>query len=88
MAVAPRTGAACLVAVGPPAVELPPFFTIRELSARWRCSRGSVYNWLRGSKVVDFAPARRSTKKHPHGRKLVPREVVLALEEKQTRTLR
>jgi hypothetical protein len=104
MAATAKTGALRFAAVDSPAAELPPFFTIGELSARWRCSRGSVYNWLRGSKVVDFAPARGArrasaaetpgvatralAKRHPHGRKLVPRDVVLALEEKHTRTLR
>jgi hypothetical protein len=25
------------------------FLSIGELAKRWRCSRGSVYNWLRGA---------------------------------------
>jgi len=61
---------------------MPEFFTIEELAARWKCSRGSVYNWLRGWPVVHFAPRGRK------GCTRVSRDVVLALEKKQTRTLR
>src|ERR1700736_6357897 len=32
-----------------------PFYSISDLAERWRCSRGSVYNRLRGERVVDFA---------------------------------
>jgi hypothetical protein len=31
------------------------FFSIPELALRWRCSRGTVYNLIRGEKVLDFA---------------------------------
>jgi hypothetical protein len=33
----------------------PTFFSISELAKRWRCSRASVYNRLRGEVVLDFA---------------------------------
>jgi hypothetical protein len=59
-----------------------PFFSIPELADRWRCSRGSVYNRLRGQKVVDFAAKGR------RGHKLVPAEVVLRLEQAHLRVLR
>jgi hypothetical protein len=32
-----------------------PFYSIPELAERWRCSRASVYNRIRGEKVIDFA---------------------------------
>jgi hypothetical protein len=54
-----------------------------ELANRWRCSRGSVYNWLRasGAFVVDFAARGR------RGRKAVPLAVVLQIEAKKMRRL-
>ena len=56
------------------------FFTNFELSERWRCSRGSVYNYLRDASaaVVDFAPKGRK------GKKLVPLEVVERIERQRT----
>lgn len=61
---------------------LPPYFSIEELAERWCCSRGSVYNWIRGETVVDFArPGHK-------GKKLVPREVVLRIEQKHTKNFR
>jgi biotin operon repressor len=59
-----------------------PFYSIPELAERWRCSRASVYNRLRGEKVVDFAA---SGKK---GHKLVPLDVVLKIEREHLRVLR
>lgn len=60
----------------------PLFFTIPELAVRWRCSRGTVYNLIRGEKVVDFAsPGHR-------GKKLVPAAVVYRIEETNMRVLR
>ncbi len=49
---------------------------------RWRCSRGSVYNHIRGERVVDFAANGRK------GHKLVPLEVVLKIERTHLRVLR
>ena len=59
-----------------------PFYTIPELSARWRCSRATVYNILRGEKVLDFAALGRK------GKKLVPADVVCAIEERKMRVWR
>ncbi len=63
-------------------MALPAFFTIRDLALRWRCSRGTVYNRIRGQKVIDFAAGREK------GQKLVPCEVVLELERTHLRVLR
>jgi len=59
------------------------FLSIGELAKRWRCSRGSVYNWLRaaGAMVVDFAARGR------RGRKAVPLAVVLQIEAKKMKRL-
>jgi len=58
------------------------YFSIADLAARWRCSRGTVYNVIRGEKVLDFAaPGRR-------GKKLVPQEVVRRIEQKRMRCFR
>lgn len=59
------------------------FLSIGELATRWRCSRGSVYNWLRasGAMVVDFAARGR------RGRKAVPLAVVLQIEAKKMKRL-
>lgn len=62
--------------------SIQPFYSIPELAIRWRCSRASVYNRLRGEKVVDFAA---NGKK---GHKLVPLEVVLKIERAHIRVLR
>lgn len=59
-----------------------PFYSIRELAVRWRCSRGSVYNVLRGEKVVDFA-----SRGH-RGHKLIPRETVRRIEQAHLKVLR
>lgn len=60
----------------------PVFYSIADLANRWRCSRGSVYNILRGEKVLDFAaPGRR-------GHKLVPIETVRRVEERRMKVLR
>jgi hypothetical protein len=59
-----------------------PFYSISDLAERWRCSRGSVYNRLRGERVVDFAaPGRR-------GHKLIPLETVQRIERAHLRMLR
>jgi hypothetical protein len=62
--------------------KLRPFYSIPELADRWRCSRASVYNRIRGEKVVDFAARGKK------GHKLVPLEVVLKLESTHLRVLR
>jgi hypothetical protein len=59
-----------------------PFYSIADLASRWRCSRGSVYNRLRGEKVVDFAAMGRK------GKKLVPLETVQKIERAHLRVLR
>ncbi len=59
-----------------------PFYSIPELAERWRCSRASVYNRIRGKLVLDFAA------KGQKGHRIVPAEVVLELERKLTRPLR
>lgn len=61
---------------------MPPFFSIPELAGRWRCSRASVYNRIRGEKVVDFAARGKK------GHKLVPLDVVLKIESGHLRVLR
>ncbi len=59
-----------------------PFYSIPELAERWRCSRASVYNRIRGETVLDFAARGRK------GHKLVPFEVVLKIERAHLRVLR
>lgn len=59
-----------------------PYFSISDLAERWRCSRASVYNQIRGEKVLDFAA---NGKK---GHKLVPLETVLKIEHARMRILR
>lgn len=67
---------------GPPVPGIQPFFSIADLAQRWRCSRGTVYNIIRGEKVLDFArPGRK-------GKKLVPAEVVHRIEERMLRVWR
>jgi hypothetical protein len=61
---------------------LRPFYSIPELAERWRCSRASVYNRIRGERVVDFAA------KGKKGHKLVPLEAVLKIESAHLRVLR
>ena len=61
---------------------MPPYFSIPELASRWRCSRGTVYNVIRGEKVLDFA-----TPGHK-GKKLVPQEVVRRIEQSKMRVWR
>ena len=59
-----------------------PYFSIPDLADRWRCSRASVYNRLRGEKVVDFAAPGRK------GKKLVPAEVVRQIEQRRLKVFR
>jgi hypothetical protein len=62
--------------------SLPAFFSIPELAKRWCCSRASVYNRIRGEKILDFAAHGRK------GHKLVPLEVVLKIERVHLKVLR
>ncbi len=85
-----------------PSPALQPFFSIPELAVRWRCSRGTIYNLLRGEKILDFtAPARRGRKpsdkepdgeqsgeKKPRGKKLIPCDTVRRIEESNMRVFR
>jgi hypothetical protein len=64
------------------ASEMPVYFSIPDLANRWRCSRASVYNRIRGEKVVDFAARGRK------GHKLVPLETVLKIENTHIRVMR
>jgi hypothetical protein len=58
------------------------YFSITDLADRWRCSRGTVYNIIRGERVLDFAaPGHR-------GKKLVPAEVVHRIEQRRMRMFR
>jgi hypothetical protein len=58
------------------------YFSIGDLAVRWRCSRGTVYNMIRGERVLDFAaPGRR-------GKKLVPAAVVSRIEERRMKVFR
>jgi hypothetical protein len=59
-----------------------PFFSIADLAERWRCSRGTVYNVLRGQPVLDFARVGHK------GKKLVPAEVVRAIEQSKMKVWR
>jgi hypothetical protein len=59
-----------------------PYYSITELAERWRCSRGTIYNLIRGEKVLDFAIAGH------RGKKLVPRDVVRKIEERKMRVFR
>ena len=58
----------------------PVLFSIPELAERWRCSRATVYNVLRGHEVIDFAPA-----PGRKGHKLVRAEVVRQIENRRVR---
>jgi hypothetical protein len=61
----------------------PALFSIPDLAERWRCSRATVYNVLRGEEVVDFAPA-----PGRKGHKLVSIEVVRRIEARRVRRFR
>jgi hypothetical protein len=58
------------------------YFSIADLAARWRCSRGTVYNVIRGERVLDFASPGHK------GKKLVPAEVVNRIEQGRIRVWR
>ena len=58
------------------------YYSISDLAERWRCSRGTVYNIIRGERVLDFAAAGH------RGKKLVPSEVVSRIEQKRMRSFR
>jgi hypothetical protein len=61
----------------------PALFSIPDLAERWRCSRATVYNMLRGEEVIDFAPA-----PGRKGHKLVTLEVVRRIEMRRVRKFR
>ena len=60
------------------------YLSFAELAQRWRCSRATVYNRLRGvgAEVLDFAPAGK------RGKKVIPVETVLKIEERRMKRLR
>jgi hypothetical protein len=60
------------------------YFSFAELAERWRCSRATVYNRLRGvgAQVLDFAAPGKK------GKKVIPVRAVLQIEEKRMRRLR
>jgi hypothetical protein len=58
------------------------YFSIPELAERWRCSRGTVYNIIRGEHVLDFAAPGRK------GKKLVPVDVVFRIEKRLMKVFR
>jgi hypothetical protein len=69
----------------PDALANPPdFLSIAELAPRWCCSRGTVYNRLRGAgaKVLDFGL------RGKRSRKAVSLKAVLEIENRQTKRLR
>ncbi len=78
MAIAIQTG---IVEQPQPRIE-PAYFSISDLAARWRCSRGTVYNVIRGERVLDFAAAGH------RGKKLVPAEVVRRIEQRKMQVFR
>ena len=61
-----------------------PFYSISELAERWRCSRGLVYNVIRGERVLDLATSGRKKKSH----KLIPFDVVLRIEREKMKVFR
>lgn len=68
--------------VEPESAPILPYYSIADLAERWRCSRGTVYNMIRGEKVLDFAvPGHK-------GKKLVSAEVVRRIELENMRVLR
>ena len=56
------------------------YYSISDLMERWRRPSSTIYNWLRGQRVLDFAGRK--------GCKMVPAEVVREIEEKHTRVYR
>ena len=61
-----------------------PYYSISDLAERWRCSRGTVYNIIRGEKVLALLQALGH-----RGKKLAPQEVVQGrIEQKRMRCFR
>jgi hypothetical protein len=56
--------------------------SIPELAERWRRSRASVYNRIRGEMVIDFAATGHK------GHEIVPLGVVLKIERAHLKVLR
>ena len=61
-----------------------PFYSIRDLAARWRCSRGAVYNVLRESEFKLLDLCQDGKKK---GKRLVPSAAVERIEQSRMRSL-
>jgi len=59
-----------------------PYYSISDLAKRWRCSRGTVYNVIRGERVLNFAAAGH------RGKKLIPAEVVRHIEQRKLQVFR
>ena len=59
-----------------------PFYSIQDLAARWRCSRGTVYNVLRDSesKLLDLSDGKK-------GKRLIPAAVVEHIEQARMKPL-
>jgi len=62
--------------------KLPAFFSISQLAERWCCSRGAVYYFIRGERILDFAAPGRK------GHKVVPASVVKSIEERRAKVFR
>jgi hypothetical protein len=62
----------------------PEYFSFAELAQRWRCSRATVYNRLRGvgAEVLDFAPRGKK------GKKVIAVATVLRIEDRKMQRLR
>lgn len=60
------------------------FYSIPDLAERWRCSRGTVYNVIRGERVLDLAANGKKKKSH----KLIPFDVVQQIERDKLRVFR
>jgi hypothetical protein len=59
-----------------------PYYSISDLAERWRCSRGTVYNVIRGERVLDFAATGH------RGKKLIPAETVRSIEQRKMQVFR
>ena len=62
----------------------PEYFSFAELAQRWRCSRATVYNRLRGvgAEVLDFASPGKK------GKKVIAVDAVFQIEERRMKRLR
>jgi transposase len=62
--------------------QIEPLYRIAEIARMLHVSRGTVYNLLRGSRIVDFGG------KGKKGVKLVPESVLREILERKTKTFR